>query len=142
MVTTYTHYCLYTPLYHFVISIQLRTSAPNSGPPFPTPELQDFSSSCWLLRAHSTSGSNTTSNTTSSPTPVYSGSDPNLVPSRLELVMLHTSGSGLLYWNPIAPPPPELRSCLRLRTLTSSSVLSPCILYCISFIISSQYSRL
>src|SRR6266436_9504076 len=35
--------------------------------------------SCCLLRAYPTSGSNTTSDTTSGPTPVYSGSDPNLV---------------------------------------------------------------
>ncbi|KAF8327375.1 uncharacterized protein EI90DRAFT_3127019 [Cantharellus anzutake] len=100
------------------------------------------SSPCWLLQAHSTSGSNTMSNTTSSLTLVYSGSNPNLVPSRPELVMLHTSGSRLLYQNPIAPLPPELQSHLYPQTLTSSSVLSPCILYCISFIMSSQYSGL
>src|SRR6266446_2169906 len=63
-----------------VISMQLQTSAHDPRPPSPTPELHILSLLLLLLSVESLPLAPTLPpTTTSSPTPVYSGSDPNLV---------------------------------------------------------------
>src|SRR6266436_7426449 len=86
--------------------------------------------SCCLLRAYPTSGSNTTPNMTSSPTPVYSRSDPNLITFQTRacnapLLQLRTptpephrtSTSG----TPVISPPPDFDLLLHLISLYSLS---------------------
>src|SRR6266446_5755393 len=88
-----------------VISMQLRTSAHDSRPPSPTPELHILSLLLLLLSVESLPLAPTLPpTTTSSPTPVYSGSDPLLlsVASLPYLWLQHNlrSDSGLLWVRP------------------------------------------
>src|SRR6266446_2751116 len=84
--------------------------------------------SCCLLRAYPTSGSNTTSNMTSGPTPVYSGSDPNLVTFQTRAC----DAPLLQLWTPTPEPHRTSTSGTPVTSPPSDfDILSPCIPYLI-----------